>query len=34
MDIDEPLLLKAVHYYMFDDSEHDTFYVQHCLMFH
>jgi hypothetical protein len=34
MDIDEPLLLKDVHYYMSDDSKHDTFYIQQCLMHH
>ena len=30
----EPLLLKAIHYYVSDDKVHDSLYVQHCFMMH
>jgi hypothetical protein len=27
-------VLKDVHYYIFDDNSHNTFFVQHCFMLH
>jgi hypothetical protein len=29
---EEPLFLKEIHYYIFDDRTYDSLYVQHCFM--
>jgi hypothetical protein len=30
----ESKIIKEVHYFIFDDTSHDTLYVQHAFMFH
>ena len=33
-DGSEPYLLKEVHYYISDDKQHDSLYIQHAFMLH
>jgi hypothetical protein len=30
----EPRVIKESHFYVSDDKEHDTLFVQHCLLLH
>jgi hypothetical protein len=32
--IDERKIIKEKHFYILDDKEHDTLFVQHCFMMH
>jgi hypothetical protein len=31
---DQPKVIKESHFYVSDDKEHDTFFVQHYLLLH
>jgi hypothetical protein len=34
LDCGEKMLLIEYYYYILDDNEHDTLFVQHCFQFH